>query len=56
MTAKNKILIKAVLLLFVIISVVNIVITQVKYSRDKAVLDAAKAQEADLTQRVEKLW
>jgi len=55
MTAKNKILIKAVLLLFVIISVVNIVITQVKYSRDKAVLDAAKAQEADLTQRVETL-
>ena len=46
MTAKNKILIKAVLLLFVIISVVNIVVTQVKYSRDKATLDSAKSEEA----------
>ena len=55
MTAKNKILIKAVLLLFVIISVVNIVVTQVKYSRDKATLDSAKSEEAALSQRVEAL-
>lgn len=55
MTAKNKILIKAVLLLFVIISVVNIVVTQVKYSRDKATLDSAKSEEAALSQRVDAL-
>ncbi len=55
MTAKNAILIKIVLLLFVIISIVNIIVNQVNYNKQSAALEAANAEKAAAEQKVNSL-
>lgn len=55
MSAKNAILIKIVLLLFVIISIVNIIVNQVNYNKQSAVLAAAVAEKASAEQKVSAL-
>ena len=55
MTAKNAILIKIVLLLFVIISIVNIIVNQVNYNKQSAALEAANAEKAAAEQKVNAL-
>lgn len=51
MTAKNAILIKIVLLLFVIISIVNIIVNQVNYNKQSAALEAANAEKLPPSKR-----
>ena len=55
MSAKNAVLIKLVLLLFVVVSIVNIIVNQVKYNKQAAVLDAANAEKAVAEQKVDSL-